>query len=65
MVLSFNQGTHISSMSCYHESVILQKLVKENRMRLLQTSYDRYAEFKAPEVVHLLGGGGGKKKEPF
>lgn len=46
-------------MSCYHESVILQKLVKENRMRLLQTSYDRYTEFKAPEVVHLLGGGGG------
>lgn len=34
-------------------------------MRLLQTSYDRYAEFKAPEVVHLQGGGGGKKKEPF
>ena len=53
-------------MSCYHESVILQKLVKENRMRLLQTSYDRYTEFKAPEVVHLLGGGQRwERKETF
>ena len=53
-------------MSGYHESVILQKLVKENRMRLLQTSYDRYTEFKAPEIVPLQGrGGGGKRKNCF
>ena len=48
MVLSFNQGTHISSMSCYHESVILQK--QEIGFMLLEDKID--ADFSLFFLIH-------------
>jgi len=48
-------------MSWYHEFVISQIPVQEDRRRLFQISYDGYTEFKAPEMAKLLG----EEKETF